>query len=173
MPGAEQVAGPLPPLVVDADGLRLLAQIEDWPRRLRPLAVLTPHPGEMAALTGLDKDFIQTDRLGVAQCFAAEWGQVVVLKGAFTVVAAPDGRTTIQPFATPALARAGTGDVLAGTIAGLLAQGVAPYEAAVAGAYLHGRAGELAAEAMGQTASVLASDVLASLPEALAETVQA
>jgi hydroxyethylthiazole kinase-like uncharacterized protein yjeF len=169
---AEQAASPLPPLVVDADGLRLLAQAEEWPQRLKGSAVLTPHPGEMAALTGLDKDFIQTDRLGVAQSFAAEWGQVVVLKGAFTVVAAPDGRTTIQPFATAALARAGTGDVLAGAIAGLLAQGLAPYEAAVAGAYLHGRAGELAAEALGQTASVLASDVLAALPAALAETVQ-
>ena len=160
---------PLPPLVVDADGLRLLAQVEDWPKRLRHRAVLTPHPGEMAALTGLDRDAIQADRLGVARRFAREWEQVVVLKGAFTVVAAPDGETTLQPFATSALARAGTGDVLAGTIAGLLAQGVAPYAAAVAGTYLHGRAGELAAKALGQTASVLAGDVLAALPEALAE----
>ena len=163
----------LPPLVVDADGLRLLAQAENGPARLPPLSVLTPHPGEMAALTGLDKDAIQADRLGVAQRFAAEWGQVVVLKGAFTVVAAPDGRATLVPFATSALARAGTGDVLAGMITGLLAQGVIPYEAAVAGAYLHGRCGELAAQTMGQTASVLAGDVLKALPAALAETLAA
>jgi ADP-dependent NAD(P)H-hydrate dehydratase / NAD(P)H-hydrate epimerase len=162
-----------PPLVVDADGLRLLAQAENGAARLPRLSVLTPHPGEMAALTGLDKDAIQADRLGVAQRFAAEWGQIVVLKGAFTVVASPDGRTTIVPFATAALARAGTGDVLAGMITGLLAQGVPPYEAAVAGAYLHGRCGELAAQTMGQTATVLAGDVLKALPAALAETLRA
>jgi ADP-dependent NAD(P)H-hydrate dehydratase / NAD(P)H-hydrate epimerase len=171
-PGGEAESKARPPLVVDADGLRLLAQVENWAARLPRLSVLTPHPGEMAALTGLDKDAIQADRLGVAQRFAAAWGQIVVLKGAFTVVAAPDGRTTLVPFATAALARAGTGDVLAGMITGLLAQGVPPYEAAVAGAYLHGRCGELAAQAMGQTASVLASDVLAALPAALAETLR-
>jgi len=171
--GGEANATPLPPLVVDADGLRLLAQAESGPARLPRLSVLTPHPGEMAALTGLDKEAIQADRLGTAQRFATQWGQVVVLKGAFTVVAAPDGRTTIVPFATAALARAGTGDVLAGMITGLLAQGVPPYEAAVAGAYLHGRCGELAAQAIGQTASVLAGDVLRALPAALAETLRA
>jgi len=160
---------PLPPMVVDADGLKLLAQIEGWPKLLPPGAVLTPHPGEMAILTGASKEEIQSDRVGVAQKYAAEWGHVVVLKGAFTVVAAPDGRATMQPFATAALARAGTGDVLAGAIAGLLAQGLAPYDAAVAGAYLHGLAGILAARALGTTASVLASDVLEALPEALAE----
>ena len=163
----------LPPLVVDADGLRLLAQAENGPARLPPLSILTPHPGEMAALTGLAKEVIQADRLGAAQRFAAEWGQVVVLKGAFTVVAAPDGRATVVPFATAALARAGTGDVLAGMITGLLAQGVPPYEAAVAGAYLHGRCGELAVQAMGQAASVLAGDVLRAVPAALAEALRA
>ncbi len=159
----------LPPLVVDADGLKLVAQIENWPKLLPPGTILTPHPGEMAALTGLDKDAIQSDRIGMAQKFAVEWGHIVVLKGAFTVVAAPDWRATVQPFATAALARAGTGDVLAGAIVGLLAQGLAPYDAAVAGAYLHGLAGILAARALGTTASVLASDVLEALPEALVE----
>ena len=163
----------LPPLVVDADGLRLLAQAENGPARLPPLSILTPHPGEMAALTSLAKEVIQADRLGAAQRFAAEWGQVVVLKGAFTIVAAPDGRAMVVPFATAALARAGTGDVLAGMITGLLAQGVPPYEAAVAGAYLHGRCGELAAQATGQAASVLAGDVLRAVPAALAEALRA
>lgn len=159
----------MPPLVVDADALKLLAQNEGWAAKLPRPAVLTPHPGEMAVLTGLDKDAIAADRIGVAQKYAAEWGHVVVLKGAYTVVAAPDGRTTVQPFATAALARAGTGDVLAGAIAGLLAQGLKPYEAAVAGAFLHGLAGGLAAEALGSTAAVLASDVLEGLIEAQAE----
>ncbi|MCS6909517.1 MAG: NAD(P)H-hydrate dehydratase [Anaerolineales bacterium] len=161
--------GNLPPLVVDADGLRLLAQLPDWPRALPANSVLTPHPGEMAALTGVDKNVLQSDRIGQAQKFAAEWGHVVVLKGAFTVVAAPDGRATVQPFATAALARAGTGDALAGAIVGLRAQGLPAYEAAVAGAYLHGRAGELAAAEMGTTASVLAGDVLGQLARAIVE----
>src|SRR6185436_199376 len=131
-------------------------------------AVLTPHPGEMAVLTGLTTAAIAADRIGTAQKYAAQWGHIVVLKGAFTVVAAPDGQTTVQPFATAALARAGTGDVLAGAIAGLLAQGLPAYTAAVAATYLHGRAGELAAEELGGTASVLAGDVLEMLPAALA-----
>jgi NAD(P)H-hydrate epimerase len=158
-----------PPAVVDADGLRLLARLDGWPRRLPPNCVLTPHPGEMAALTGLARDELQADRPGAAQKFSQAWGHVVVLKGAFTALAAPDGRAALLPFATSALARAGTGDVLAGAIAGLLAQGMAPYEAAVLAGYLHGRAGELAARALGQTASVLAGDVLEGLVEALAE----
>lgn len=159
----------MPPAVVDADGLKLLAKIDGWAQLLPRETVLTPHPGEMAILTGLDKDTIEADRIGTAQKFAAEWGQVVVLKGAFTVVAAPDGRTVLQPFATAALARAGTGDVLAGAIAGLLAQGLAPFEAAVAASFLHGHAGMLAAQALGSTASVLASDVVEGLIEALAD----
>jgi NAD(P)H-hydrate epimerase len=171
-PAAAQAAAEpdaaMPPLVVDADGLKLLAKVEGWAGRLPRETVLTPHPGEMATLTGLDKDAIEADRVGLAQRFAAEWGHVVVLKGAFTVVAAPDGRATLQPFATAALARAGTGDVLAGAIAGLLAQGLAPYDAAVAAAYLHGLAGLRAAEVLGSTASVIAGDVLDGLIEAVA-----
>jgi NAD(P)H-hydrate epimerase len=158
----------LPPTVVDADGLRLLAEIDGWPALLPPGTVLTPHPGEMAALTRLDKEAIQADRLGVAQKYAAEWGHVVVLKGAFTAIAAPDGRAALLPFATPALARAGTGDVLAGAVGGLLAQGLAPFDAAVAGGFLHGLAGELAAKRLGTTTSVIAGDVLNALPEAVA-----
>jgi NAD(P)H-hydrate epimerase len=159
----------LPPTVVDADGLRLLAEMEGWPGLLPAGTILTPHPGEMAALTTWARDDIQADRPGTAQKYAAEWGHVVVLKGAFTVVAAPDGNATIVPFATAALARAGTGDVLAGAIAGLLAQGLPPYNAAVAGAFLHGLAGERAAKKLGTTASVLAGDVLNALAEAMAE----
>lgn len=159
----------LPPCVVDADGLKLLARVPGWPERLPRLSILTPHPGEMAVLTGQAKDEIQTDRLAAARRWAATWGHIVVLKGAFTVVAEPGGAATVMPFATPALARAGTGDVLAGAIVGLLAQGVEPMQAAVLGAFLHGRAGVLAAEELGTTASVLAGDVGEMLTGAIAE----
>jgi ADP-dependent NAD(P)H-hydrate dehydratase / NAD(P)H-hydrate epimerase len=157
----------MPPLVVDADGLRLLAKIEKWHELLPATAVLTPHPGEMAALTGLEKDEIQQDRLGLALKYAAEWGHVVVLKGAFTVIAAPDGRATLIPVAHPALARAGSGDVLAGLAAGLRAQGLEAYEAALAAAWIHAQAGLLAAEKVGSSASVLAGDILDAVPDAM------
>lgn len=153
--------------VVDADALKLLPDIEGWPRLLPPDTILTPHPGEMAILTGEDKQDLQSDRVEAARRWSSEWGQIVVLKGAFTVVAAPDGRRSVLPFATSALASAGTGDVLAGAIAGLRAQGVHAYEAAVLGAFIHGLAGELAAETLGAEASVMAGDVVGSLPEAI------
>ena len=157
------------PTVVDADGLRHLAQIEDWHEKLFPLAVLTPHAGEMSALTGLSKEEIQENRSEVACKYAKEWGHVVVLKGAFTVIASPTGQMTIIPVASPALARAGTGDVLAGLIVGLRAQGLDAYDAAVAGAYIHAEAGLLAAEDLGTTASVLASDILDSVVDIMSE----
>ncbi len=163
----EEAPASIPPLVVDADGLRLLAKVEHWAEALPKESILTPHPGEMAALTGLEKDEIQKDRLGVALKFAADWGHVVVLKGAFTVIAAPDGRATVVPVAHPALARAGSGDVLAGLITGLRAQGLGAYAAAVAGAWLHAQAGLLAAEKVGAAASVLAGDILDAIPDAL------
>ncbi len=157
----------LPPLVVDADALKLLAKIEGWAKLLPRDTILTPHPGEMAALTGLEKDAIQADRLNIALKFAVEWGQVVVLKGAFTVIAAPDGRAAVIPVATSALARAGTGDVLAGLVVGLRAQGVPAYDAAVAGAWIHAQAGLYAAEQLGSEASVLAGDVLEAVADVL------
>ncbi|HMA36291.1 MAG TPA: NAD(P)H-hydrate dehydratase [Chloroflexia bacterium] len=156
----------LPPLVIDADGLNLLHQIEDWAGRLPENTVLTPHPGEMARLLDSDVATVQADRVGTAQRAAAAWKAIVVLKGAHTVIAAPDGRVQINPTASAALATAGTGDVLAGAIAGLLAQGLAPWDAAVAGTYLHGRAGELVAEELGD-AGVLAGDVADALPYAI------
>jgi len=162
-------ASHLPPMVVDADGLKLLAGIKDWHKLLPASAVLTPHPGEMAVLTGLSTDEIQADRIGVAAKYAQEWGHVVVLKGAFTVIAAPDGNMTIIPVASSALAHAGTGDVLAGLIVGLIAQGVDAYDAAVAGAWIHAQAGLFAADALGSTASVLAGDVLDSVPDVMSD----
>ncbi len=159
-------AGPAP-RVMDADALYALSQSGDWWTRVTPnKMVLTPHPGEMATLSGETPRAVQADRMGVAKKFAAQWQQVVVLKGARTVVAAPDGRITIIPFATPALATAGTGDVLAGTIVALLAQGLEPFDAAVVGAYLHGLAGQIAQREIGDAGPV-AGDLLPRLPLAI------
>ena len=164
---SEEKATVLPALVLDADGLRLMAKLENWSQLLPPLTVLTPHPGEMSALTGLEKEDIQRGRLGIAVKYAAEWGHVVVLKGAFTVVAAPDGQVAVIPVASSALARAGSGDVLAGLIVGLRAQGVSAFDAAMSGAWIHAQAGLVAAEKIGAEASVLAGDILDAIPDVL------
>ncbi|MBN1312070.1 MAG: NAD(P)H-hydrate dehydratase [Anaerolineae bacterium] len=158
---------PLPlSLVIDADGLNLLAQIEGWWKMLPSHTVLTPHVGEMARLTGVDKEDILANRIGMVSKKAAEWDCVVILKGAFTIIGEPGGRITVIPIATDALATAGTGDVLAGCVVGLLAQGVPPFDAAVAAAYIHGLAGLLAAKNK-TSRSVIATDVLHTLPDAL------
>jgi NAD(P)H-hydrate epimerase len=158
----------LPPLVIDADGLKLLSKIPEWPKLLPDLTILTPHPGEMSIMTGLPIDEIQQDRLVYACKYAKEWGHIVVLKGAFTVVAHPDGRTTTIPVATPALARAGSGDVLAGIIVGLRAQGLGAYDAARLGAWVHAQAGLLAGQIQGSANAVLAGDILDAISDVLA-----
>ncbi|MBI5950882.1 MAG: NAD(P)H-hydrate dehydratase [Chloroflexi bacterium] len=157
------------PSVVDADGLRHLSQVKDWHKKIFSPAILTPHIGEMSALTGLSREEILQNKNEVALKYAKEWGCVVVLKGAFTVIASPDGKMMVIPVASPALARAGTGDVLAGLIVGLLAQGLDAYNAAVAGAFIHAQAGLIAAEDLGSTASVLAGDLLNSIPDVMSE----
>ncbi len=156
----------LPPLVIDADGLNLLSEIDEWWKLLPEMTILTPHPGEMARLAKTETKDVQSRRWQIAEEKAREWSVVLVLKGAHTLIAAPDGRVTALPFKTSALAHAGTGDVLAGTIVGMLAQGLKPYEAALASGYLHGLAGEQAAAKLGSERSVLASDVIEALPAA-------
>jgi NAD(P)H-hydrate epimerase len=164
----EQERPELPPLIVDADGLNALAKADRWWKALPSGTILTPHPGEMARLMGegTTAQNVQADREGVARIMAEEWGTVVVLKGAFTVVAAPDGRVVVVPFANPGLATAGSGDVLAGAIAGFRAQGLGAFEAAVSGAYLHGLAGELVRADLGDMGMV-AGDLPSRLPLAL------
>jgi NAD(P)H-hydrate epimerase len=152
-----------PSLIVDADGLNTLAKVRRWWRRLTGDAILTPHPGEMARLTGISIDGIQSDRLGTAKKAAQEWHKTIVLKGAYTVIAASDGRSMVSPFANPGLASAGTGDVLAGVIAGLAAQGVPLFEAAAGGVYLHAKAGEMVKDKLGD-AGMVASDLVPALP---------
>jgi len=155
-----------PKVLVDADGLNNVAKVPYWWRDLKARVVLTPHPGEMSRLTGLSIAEIQGDRLGAAVRFAGEWGQTVVLKGAHTLIAAPDGRAGVSPYANPALASAGTGDVLAGAIAGLLAQGLSPFEGACCGVYLHAAAAEGLREELGE-AGLVAGDLLPELPRVI------
>ncbi len=153
----------LPPTVVDADGLNTLAQCSDWFNRWPEDAVLTPHPGEMVRLTGESSEGLRANRIEVSTAAAVEWAKTVVLKGAFTVVAHPDGTAMISPYANPGLATAGTGDVLAGAIAGLMSQGVASEGAAALGVFLHGEAGESVRREIGDT-GMIASDLLPALP---------
>jgi len=120
----------------------------------------------MARLLNVAVADVQADRVGVARRAAEKWQAVVVLKGAHTVVASPQGMAYINPFATPALATAGTGDVLAGSIVGLLAQGLSPLQAAVAGAYVHGLAGQMVSDELG-LAGAAAGDLLAKLPPSI------
>ena len=160
---------PLPPTVIDADGLNNLAQLDDWPSLLPADCVLTPHPAEMARLCGLaSAREVGGDRWALARARAADWQAVVLLKGPYTVIADPEGRLAVLPVATAALATAGTGDVLAGVIAGLLAQGLSPFDAACLGAWLHGRAGEFCEQRIGR-AGVVARDLLPQLPAAMNE----
>lgn len=155
----------LPPTVIDADGLNLLATIEDWSQHVPPgKCILTPHPGEMKRLLKVEE--LDADLVRVATDAATQWNQVVVLKGATTVIAAPDGRSMVNANGNPALATAGTGDVLAGAIAGLLAQGVDLFSAATLGVYLHAAVGSLVREELGDT-GILASDLLLRLPLAI------
>ncbi|HEY7127477.1 MAG TPA: NAD(P)H-hydrate dehydratase [Ktedonobacterales bacterium] len=154
-----------PQLLIDADGLNNLSTLERWWELLPAESVLTPHPEEMSRLSKQEVSGGGLDRLEVAQDKARAWRQIIVLKGACTLVAAPDGRTRINWRGNPALATAGTGDVLAGTIAGLLAQGTAPFEAATAGVFLHSQAGLLVSKTVGD-AGLLAGDLLPLLPVA-------
>jgi NAD(P)H-hydrate epimerase len=157
---------PLPSLVIDADGLNALSAWSDWTDHVPVNSVLTPHIGEFARLTQLSSTDILANREAVARTFAMQWKQIVLLKGAFTCIAEPNGQVTLLPFANPALATAGSGDVLAGIIVGLLAQGVASRAAAIAGGYIHGLCGELVRDELGD-AGALAGDLLPRIPQAL------
>lgn len=156
--------GCAPSVTLDADALNALAELDGWADRASGPWVMTPHPGEMARLCRLAVAEVQADRVGIARARAADWRQVVILKGAPTVVASPSGDVRLNPHVNPALASAGTGDVLAGTVAGLLAQGVEPFAAATLGVYLHGAAGELVRAATGDS-GLLAGDLLPWLPQ--------
>jgi len=156
------------PMVIDADGLNALAG-SDWIGSGAP-RILTPHPGEMARLSGKETAEVQADRVGIARTLSAALGVQIVLKGNRTLLAHPDGQVWVNPTGSPAMGTGGTGDILTGMIAGLLAQFDAPEEsarAAVAAAvYLHGLSGELGAKALGEK-SLIAGDLLRFLPDAI------
>ena len=164
--------GQTQPVVLDADGLNNLAQMDDWPALPRCPLVLTPHPGEFARLTGESVEQIQTDRQTAAASAVEGWSGdaddvVCVLKGAGTVVT--DGRRVyVNETGNPGMATGGSGDVLTGLIAALIGQDLPGFDAACLGAWAHGRAGDLAVEELGQT-SLIATDLLDCLPAALAE----
>ncbi len=160
------------PLVIDADALNCLALEPDRGASLikarSALTVLTPHPGEMGRLLGTDTKTVQADRRGSAEQAARDYGCTTLLKGARTLIAGPDGRLAINTTSNPGMATGGAGDALTGIIAALLAGHLPEWEAAVAGAYLHGLAGDLAAAQQGGPAGLIATDIIEYIPRAIA-----
>jgi ADP-dependent NAD(P)H-hydrate dehydratase / NAD(P)H-hydrate epimerase len=165
------------PLVVDADGLNAFdGCVDKLDGEKRPL-VLTPHPGEMSRLAGLSTSDVQKDRIGVARNFATGHKCILVLKGHRTLVALPDGRIWVNTTGNPGMASGGSGDVLTGMVAGLMAQAHTMKDddrwarAVMAAVYLHGLAGDVARDKMGEQA-MIAGDLIASLPEAFKKAKQ-
>jgi NAD(P)H-hydrate epimerase len=158
------------PCVLDADAINALAGKASLLTESKFPPILTPHPGEMSRLEiDSSPQSVNADRIGVASRFARERGVLVVLKGARTIIARPDGMTAVCPTGNPGMATAGTGDVLTGMIAGLLAQGLSQWDAACTGTYLHGLAGDLTAATVGQ-AAMTAGDLIEHIPKAFAQT---
>jgi len=153
----------LPQLVLDGDGLNILSKISNWWDRIPFDSILTPHPKEMSRLTRLPVSEIQSDRLNVAKRFSEQWGVVVVLKGANTVICDAKGSSTISPFANPILSSAGTGDVLAGLIAGFIGQGSSPLDASSLGVYIHGKTAESVSLQIGSS-GLLATELVNNVP---------
>jgi NAD(P)H-hydrate epimerase len=151
------------PVVIDADGLNLLVGETSLLKKIKVPVILTPHPGEMSRLTGNTVELIQKDRISCARDFAREFKVNLVLKGAGTVIAHPDGNVFINPSGNPGMASGGMGDILTGIIAGFVAQGYPADEAARIGVYLHGKAGDRLAESMGPF-GFIASDILNAIP---------
>ena len=156
----------IPPTVIDADGLNVIAKFYEWWDRISDDVILTPHPGEMSRLTGLPINEIQSDRLQVARFYARKWRKIVVLKGACTVIASPRGEALLNDTSNPALASAGTGDVLAGIVTGLVTQGVSLLSAATLGVYVHSQVACNISERVGNS-GLLASDMLYEIPSVM------
>jgi len=151
------------PLVIDADGLNLLAKNKDVLKKAKKTPVLTPHPGEMAKLTGLSVTEIQADRINIASSFAKEYGVILVLKGASTVIAEPEEKIFINTTGNPGMASGGMGDVLAGFIASLIAQGIDSLDATRMAVFIHGAIGDFISEERAET-GILASDITEKIP---------
>lgn len=156
------------PMVIDADGLNVIREERNIFSSLKNTAVITPHPGEMARLTGISIEEIQNNREKIALSYAKKTGVITVLKGNNTVIASPSGEIYINPTGNPGMATAGTGDVLTGIISALIAQTLSPLEAALAGTYIHGTAGDIAAKEKGYH-GLIAGDVIENIPMAIKE----
>ena len=155
------------PMVIDADGLNALAgDLSLLTRRKSPDIILTPHPGEMARLAGVAAEAVESDRIGTARGFAVKYRVFIVLKGARTVIAAPDGRIALNGSGNPGMASGGMGDVLTGVLVALLGQGYDPFDACKLGVFLHGHAADLVAAEKGEI-GMSAVDVQERLPYAL------
>jgi NAD(P)H-hydrate epimerase len=159
----------LPSLIIDADGLNILNKLSRWWEHLPSGTIVTPHPGELARLTGRSSKEINKNRWTTAREYAKKWNVLLVFKGAHTLIATPDGRIGVIPFKTDALSTAGTGDVLAGLIAGLRGQGLSAFDSARLGAHVHAAAGLIAAESLGSSRSVIAGDILLAMGSAFAK----
>jgi NAD(P)H-hydrate epimerase len=153
------------PLVIDADGLNAIAKKPEVLKERKSPTVLTPHTGELSRLLRISAEEIQSDRVGAAKRGAVELNSILLLKGAPTIIAVPAGEVWIAPTGNPGMATAGSGDVLTGLLAGLLAQGMEPFKATCAAAFLHGWAGDIARDKLGER-SMIAGDILSALPEA-------
>jgi NAD(P)H-hydrate epimerase len=154
------------PVVIDADGLNALSSHVSLLKRRNHPTILTPHVGELGRLTGDDPKYIEAYRVNAARKAARDFGTIVVLKGAPTVTGSPEGSTYVNSTGNPGMATAGTGDVLTGVIASLLAQGMEPESAAYSGVLIHGFAGDRAAKQLGQR-SIMALDLVRQLPRTL------
>lgn len=153
------------PVVLDADGLTSIAGGADVIMKRKAATVITPHPGEMARLIGRDTAHVQKNRERVAKSVSVQYNCVTILKGYRTIVAAPDGQVYVNESGNSGMSTAGMGDILTGMVASLIGQGIGPYSASVVSVYLHGKAGDIAAQEIGQFGMV-AGDVLARLPQA-------
>ncbi|MDP2911908.1 MAG: NAD(P)H-hydrate dehydratase [Candidatus Omnitrophota bacterium] len=154
------------PMILDADALNAISEKTEILKKIKTKYIVTPHPGEMARLTNKSLNYIKNNRLVVAKKFSHDYNAVVVLKGAGTIVAEPGGKYYVNTTGNPGMATAGSGDVLAGIIAGFLGQGLGEFDAARTGVYVHGLAGDLAAEDKGET-GLIAGDILENIPYAI------
>ena len=155
------------PIVVDADALNILSRQVDWHTLLPKRVILTPHEMEFSRLTGLSLGEIHSNRQELAISYALKWQQTLILKGPNTLVASPEGECRVLPFANSVLAHGGSGDVLAGLIVSLLAQGLPPFDAASLAVWLHARAAELALAEVGHPAATLPSDIIQHIGKAM------
>ena len=157
------------PMVIDADALNVISADVSIFKQLKAPAIITPHPGEMSRLTGLSIEEIQASRQEVASSFSEKWGVITVLKGHNTIIACPSGEVFINSTGNPGMSTAGSGDVLTGIISSFVGQGLQPLNAAIAGVYIHGLAGDIASLAKGFH-GLIASDIIECLPEAILKT---